>query len=89
MKIEVFYKPLFVRQFDALPPALQEEILDAIELFKNPTNHRKLRVHKLKGRMASTMSFSVNYRYRIVFEYADKTRREARLLVVGDHDVYR
>lgn len=85
--MEVSFKPSFVRQFKRLDPALQQEVVEKIEQFKDRRNHKSLRVHKLKGRLAGRYSFSVNYKDRIVFHYETKDR--AVLLAVGDHDVYK
>lgn len=85
--IKIFYKPSFVRQYKKLPIELQEEVKDKILEFKNPKSHIKLKVHKLKGKLQGFHSFSVNYKYRIVFLYENKSN--IALLSVGDHDVYR
>ncbi len=85
--IIVAYKATFVRQFDALEEGLQNEVLEKIELFKNPKNHRQLKVHKLHGPLRDWYGFSVNYKFRIVFSYV--TKSEVVLLAIGDHEVYR
>lgn len=85
--IRVAYKATFIRQFDNLDVSLQEEVLEKIEQFKNPVNHLQLKVHKLHGQLKDFYSFSVNYRFRIVFEYLSSN--EMVLLAVGDHEVYR
>lgn len=84
--IKILYKPIFVRQFKKLPSALQDEVKDKIHLFQEDHNHPFLRTHKLKGRLKGFFSFSVNYEYRIVFEWIDK--ETARFFAVGDHDIY-
>ncbi|MBU1018945.1 MAG: type II toxin-antitoxin system mRNA interferase toxin, RelE/StbE family [Patescibacteria group bacterium] len=84
--IEILYKPSFLRQFNKLPSALQDEVEDKISLFYKDPNHPFLRTHKLKGRLKGFLSFSVNYEYRIVFKWIDK--KTARFFAVGDHDVY-
>lgn len=85
--MEIAYKPSFLRQFKKLPKQLQEEAHEKIDLFRAPKNHALLKVHRLKGPLAGRMSFSVNYRYRILFvwEVPDKS---AILLAIGDHSVY-
>ncbi len=83
----ISYKPSFVRELKKLPPDLQEEVLERIELFKNTENHKKLKVHKLKGRLGNYYSFSVTYSHRIVFGFESKT--EIILIAIGDHDVYK
>ena len=57
------------------------------ELFKNKNNHKRLNVHILHGRLKGRYSFSVNYRFRIVFTHLSKN--EVVLLAVGDHTVYK
>ncbi|MEK7650148.1 MAG: type II toxin-antitoxin system RelE/ParE family toxin [Patescibacteria group bacterium] len=85
--IQVSFKPTFIRQFNALEEELQEEVVEKLELFKNIKNHKQLKVHKLKGRLAGRYSFSVNYQTRIVFIYEKKDA--AVFLAVGSHDVYK
>jgi len=85
--MEVHFTPQFRRQFRKFEPLLQEEALEKIELFKDVKNHPRLKVHKLSGRLAGRMSFSVNYRYRILFRW-EKRNESAILLSIGDHSVY-
>jgi len=84
--MEILFKPTFVRQFNTLEKALQEEVFEKIELFRNFQNHKQLKVHKLKGTLKGRYSFSVNYKTRIVFVY--KSKKSVILLTVGDHSVY-
>lgn len=86
MEIEIAYAPSFIRQWKSLPEALQDEALEKIELFKNRENHKLLKVHKLNGRLQEFYGFSVNYKFRIVFEYGDKNT--VFLLKIGPHDIY-
>ena len=85
--IEIEYAPAFLNQLKKLPIDLQHEAIEKITLFKNRTNHRQLKVHKLKGAMAGKLSFSVNYSYRIVFKWLSDYG--AGLLAIGDHDIYK
>ena len=81
------YAPIFVRQFKKLTPALQEEVLEKIEMFRDISNHKKLHVHKLNGRFKGRYSFSINYSFRLVFSYASKNT--VNMLAIGDHDIYK
>jgi len=85
--MRVIFKPAFLRQLKKLEPALQDEAIEKIALFKNSSNHSALRVHALHGPLKGLCSFVVNYRYRIVFVF-EKKKIEAVLLAIGDHDVY-
>lgn len=81
------YKPSFVREFKKLSVELQEEVLERIDLFKDAENHQKLKMHKLKGRLADVYSFSVTYSHRIVFSFESK--EVAVFLAIGTHEVYK
>ncbi|MEX2029336.1 MAG: type II toxin-antitoxin system RelE/ParE family toxin [Candidatus Paceibacterota bacterium] len=85
--IEIRYKASFVKQLNALEIALQEEVFEKIELFKDKNNHQTLKVHKLHGKLKNLHSFSVNYSYRIVFEYDGQ--KNAIFLDIGNHDLYK
>jgi len=87
--MQIGYKPSFVRQLNALEPSLRGEALERMEEFKEPKNHTRLRVHPLKGKLKGFYSFSVNYRYRIVFEWIGARKSFAVLTAIGDHDLYR
>ena len=86
--IGIEYSSHFVRKYTKLHPDLKKEVFVRIEEFKDPTNHRKLEVHKLKDAMAGQWAFSVNYHDRVAFEYS-KDKKIAYLLDVGDHTIYR
>lgn len=83
----VGYTPSFIRAYKHLPSSLQHEIKEKIVLFMEDPKHASLRVHKLKGRLQDRWSFSVNYKYRIVFQFVSPD--EVIFLTVGDHDVYK
>ena len=81
------YKPSFVREFKKLPQELQEEALEKIESFKDANNHKKLKAHKLKGKLKDFYSFSVTYSHRVVFQY--EAKNEVVFVAIGNHDVYK
>jgi addiction module RelE/StbE family toxin len=85
--MEVAFKPSFLRSFKKLPIALQQEAKEKIELFKKSRNHEQLQAHKLHGELSKYYSFSVNYRYRIVFTW-EKKRESAIMVAIGDHSLY-
>lgn len=87
--MEVVYAPSFIRALRALPLGLQEEALEKIDAFRDLRNHKQLKVHKLVGRLIGRYSFSVNFRTRIVFTFAQQKKpKTAYLLMIGDHEIY-
>jgi len=87
--MEIVYKPSFIKQLNGLEVSLQKEVLSKIDEFKNPSNHRQLRVHALKGKLKGYYSLSINYQYRVVFVWIGKGKRTAGMISVGDHDIYK
>jgi len=84
--LKIFYTPSFIKQIGKLETDLYDEVVEKVELLKNPIDHEQLKVHKLKGILAGRLSFSVNYKTRIVFAYISKN--EILLHAIGDHSVY-
>lgn len=84
--IEIAYSPTFVKQYGNCEKELKEEIKEKINLLKNRNNHKHLKVHKLHG-FKDRFSFSVNYKFRIIFCWLNK--KEVYLLVLGNHDIYK
>ena len=85
--LTISFKPTFVKQMHKLENGLVEEVFEKMQLFKNPQNHKSLKVHKLHGGFSDCFSFSVNYKTRIVFEY--ETKNSVIFLAIGDHDLYK
>lgn len=76
-----------VKQIEKVNKILFEEISQKIELFRDRSNHRTLKVHKLHGDLKKFFAFSVNYKVRIVFEYIGMNK--VVLHGLDDHDVYK
>lgn len=75
-----------MKKLEKKNPRLLVEILDKIEDFKKPSNHKRLKVHKLHGKMKKRHAFWINYKDRIIFKYKDKNT--VNLLTFGDHSIY-
>ncbi len=84
--MEIFFKPRFLKKLGKLEDRLQQEAFEKIELFKNKENHQSLHVHKLHGHLKDFYGFSVNYQYRIIFEWLSDN--EATFISIGTHAVY-
>jgi mRNA-degrading endonuclease YafQ of YafQ-DinJ toxin-antitoxin module len=84
--MKVAYHHNFIKQLKKLHLDLREEVLRKIEIFEENHMHISLKTHRLQGKMKNLYSFSVNYRYRIVFEINSD---EALFLEIGTHDLYK
>ncbi len=85
--LKIIFSDKFIRQFDDLDEKMQSIAVKKIEIFKSNPKHPSLNTHKLNGRLAEFFSFSVDAKFRIVFEYGNKNT--VHFLKIGNHDVYR
>lgn len=81
----VVHSPKFQRSLHALPLDLIDKVVGRIALAQKDMFHPSLRTHKLHGKLLGLWSFSVDQKYRVIFEL---TRSSIILIDVGDHDVY-
>lgn len=84
--ITVGFTPEFLRRLKKLTPQLQEAAFRRIELFRDRSNHQRLKVHKLHGEYKGFYGFLIDRKNRIMFEWVSDT--EAVLHTVGDHSIY-
>ncbi len=63
---------------------LKGRFWDAVEMFAKDPFHRRLRTHKLTGRLEGLWAFSVSFDCRVIFKFLGKT--EVLLIDIGGHD---
>lgn len=84
--MRIFYHPRFKDSYRKLPLTIQKKAEEKETIFrKNPFDSR-LKTHKLHGKLRKLWSFSVDGKYRILFEFVGK---EIILLDIDDHDLYK
>ena len=76
----------FERAFVKLPESLIREVARREAIFRKNPFDPLLKTHKLKGEHRDLWSFSIAYRYRIVFRFLDDNM--AYFIDVGDHSIY-
>ena len=85
--MEIIYSSKFAREYKKLPKEIKDLAEEQEIIFrKNPFNPT-LKTHKLKGKFTGFLSFSIGYKYRIIFEFS-KDKKTIYFHAVGDHDVY-
>ncbi len=84
--MRIIYSPKFKREYKKLPLKIKLLAEKREAIFRaNPFDSR-LKTHKLAGRLQEFWSFSIDYKYRIIFEFAGKD--EVHFHSAGDHDIY-
>ena len=84
--MEIIYSSKFRREYKKLPRDLKLAAEEKEQTFRKNPFHSSLDTHKLHGRLREFWSFSIGFKYRIVFELGDKNT--IYFHSVGDHDIY-
>jgi len=84
--MQIIYSPKFAREYKKLPLNIKLLAEKAETLFRKDSFNPKLKTHKLKGRLADFWAFSIDFKYRIIFEFKD--RDTVWFHSAGDHDIY-
>lgn len=84
--MEVFYTSRFEREAKKVPRHLRKTVEQRVETFKQNPFDSRLKTHKLTGALKEFWSFSIDYHYRIIFEFVDSEK--ALFHSIGDHSIY-
>jgi len=77
------------RSYENLDPQLQRLADERIAIFRRNQFDPRLDTHRLHGKLKKQWSFSVDQRYRILFEFLGKKKEEVVFLDIGNHSIYR
>lgn len=83
---EIIYTSIFIREYRNLPNDIKIQAEKKEKIFRQNPLHPSLKTHKLKGKLNEFWSFSIAYKYRIIFEFGDENT--VYFYSVGNHDVY-
>ena len=84
--MKILYLAKFEREYKKIPKEIQELTEKKEKIFRKNPFDQKLKTHKLHGPLASFWSFSVDYKFRVVFDFVDKDT--IRFYSIGNHDIY-
>ena len=85
--MEIIYSPKFAREYKKLPGQVKKLAEELEPTFRSDPFDPKLKTHKLTGKLDGFLSFSIGYKYRIIFEFS-QNKKTVYFHSVGDHDIY-
>lgn len=85
--MNIIYSRQFQKEYEALSMLLKERVEKKEIIFHSNPFDRRLKTHKLSGQFEGFWSFSIDYRYRIIFEF--KSKRKIIFHIIGDHSIYK
>lgn len=84
--MQIYYSSKFKREYKKLPKSVKILAEDKEQVFREDPFDARLDTHKLHGRFREFWSFSIDNRFRIIFEFAGKDI--VWFHSVGDHSIY-
>ena len=88
--MKIVYSPRFNREYKKLPEKVKYLAEEKEKIFRKDPFSPRLKTHKLQGRFRRKIekywSFSIGYKYRIVFRFIDKNM--VRFYLIGTHRIY-
>jgi len=85
--MKIYYSKKFIRDYKSLSLNIKKKFEKKEKIFEKDPFDKKLKTHKLSDRLKIFWAFSIDYKYRIIFELVDKNT--ALLHLVGDHSIYK
>lgn len=84
--VTIYYSSAFkksVRRYSSY----KKQITRRIELFIQNPHDKRLKTHKLTGKLVGFWSFSVTHSLRIMFEFINDS--EVGFIDIGTHEIYK
>ncbi|MFC1663900.1 type II toxin-antitoxin system mRNA interferase toxin, RelE/StbE family [Patescibacteria group bacterium] len=85
--MKIYYSSKFAREYRKLPLKIKKIAEKKEQIFKKNHFDKRLKTHKLKGSLIGFLSFSINQKYRIIFEFANS--KKVWFHSVGEHYIYK
>ena len=85
--MKIYYTSKFLSSYRKFPKSVKLDAEKKEKLFRKDPFDPSLKTHKLTGKFKSFWSFSIDRKYRIIFEFTKKN--EVLFHKAGPHDIYR
>ena len=85
--MQIIYSPQFKQEYRKLSDVIKRKAEKKEKIFRANPIDNQLKTHKLGGRFTGLWSFSIDYRYRIIFEFTED--KKVIFHTIGDHSLYK
>ena len=87
IRMKIFYTKKFEREYKKLGKSIKLKMELRENIFRKNPHAPTLKTHKLSGELEDFWSFSIDFSYRIVFEFIDDGN--VFFHSIGSHDIYK
>ena len=85
--MKIYYSSKFERKYRKLPLSIKKIVEKKEQIFRKDPFDKQLKTHRLNGSLSHFLSFSINQKYRIIFEFVDPD--VIWFHTVGTHSIYK
>ena len=85
--MKIYQTTKFAKEYTKLPLEVKLLAEKREEIFRHNPFGKRLKTHKLKGKLGEFYSFSITYQYRLVFHF--KNKETVVFDNIGTHEIYR
>ena len=85
--MKILYSRKFAKEYKKLPTKIKLQAESKELVFRKDPRHSSLKTHKLTGRFKEYWAFSIDYQYRIIFQFKEKDI--IWFHSVGTHEIYK
>ena len=85
--MRIIYTTEFKRLFKRLPMEIKKEALKREKMLRTDLFDKRLKTHKLSGKLKGCWAFSISYQKRIIFEFG--IDGIIYFHSIGDHNIYK
>lgn len=85
--MKIYYSSKFAKEYRKLPLRIKLLAEEKEKVFRKNPQSPNLKTHKLTGKLKEYYAFSIDYQYRIIFEFVSE--KEVWFHSVGTHEIYK
>jgi addiction module RelE/StbE family toxin len=85
--MKIIYSPRFKKSYKKLPARIKKIAEQKEAIFRKDPFDPRLKTHKLSGKLDGLLAFSIDQKYRILFEFGED-KNVIYFHQAGDHDIY-
>jgi len=85
--MKIYYSSKFSKEYKNLPLKIKRKAEQKEKIFRKNPFDKRLKTHKLSGALKDFWAFSIDQKYRIVFEFTEKDI--IWFHSAGDHSIYK
>lgn len=84
--MKIYYSSKFAKEYKRLSLKIKLSAEKKEKIFRRNPYHPSLKTHKLTGKLKGYFAFSIDYQYRIIFEFVSKDT--IWFHSIGTHGIY-